>query len=86
MPPGGELPAARRPPEQTGPLGGPAVNAINLDIVKKLFATLVALFLVVSFWSDPSGSAATLGAFLNEVGMFFSTIIDKAVAFVRAVA
>ena len=34
------------------------MNTLNLDIVKKLGVTIVALFLVISFWSDPSGSAA----------------------------
>jgi hypothetical protein len=73
------------PPEQSGPLGGRAVNTLNLDIVKKLGVTVVALFLVISFWSDPSGSAAAFGSFLDQVGRFFSTIIDKTVAFVRGI-
>ncbi len=72
-------------PEQSGPLGGRAVNTLNLDIVKKLGVTIVALFLVISFWSDPSGSAAAFGSFLDQVGHFFSTIIDKTVAFVRGI-
>lgn len=85
MPTGGDLPDVRHPPN-AGPLGGRAVNTINLDIFKKLGVTIVALFLVISFWSDPSGSAAVFGSFLDSVGQFFSTIIDKTVAFVRNVS
>ena len=73
------------PPQQSGPFGGRAMNTLNLDIVKKLGATIVALFLVISFWSDPSGSAAAFGTFLDEVGGFFSTIIDKSIAFIRGI-
>lgn len=59
------------------------MNTLHLDVVKKLFATVVLLFLVISFWSDPSGSAQSFGDFIGSVGSFFSTVIDKTAAFIR---
>jgi hypothetical protein len=56
---------------------------MKLDTVTKLIATLVALFVVVSFWSDPTGSAGIFHGFLGSVGGFFSGVIDKGVAFVH---
>lgn len=60
------------------------MNTVHLDIVKKLTATVVVLFLVISFWSDPSGSAQSFSDFIGDVGGFFSTVIDKSAAFVRS--
>jgi hypothetical protein len=59
------------------------MNTLHLDIIKKLFATIVVMFLMISFWSDPSGSAQSFGDFIGSVGSFFSTVIDKAATFIR---
>ena len=56
---------------------------MKLDTVTKLVVALVALFVVVSFWSDPAGSASLFHGFLGSVGGFFSAVIDKSVAFVK---
>ncbi len=60
------------------------MNTLHLDIVKKLFAIVVVMFLAISFWSDPSGSAQSFGDFVGNVGSFFSTVIDKTAAFIRS--
>ena len=56
---------------------------MKLDTVTKLLATVAGLFLVVSFWSDPTGSARIFHDFLGSVGGFFSAVIDKSVSFVK---
>ena len=55
---------------------------MTLHTVKKLAIGVAALFLLLSFWNDPSGSAATCTNFIGGVGRFFSTVIDKSVQFV----
>jgi hypothetical protein len=56
---------------------------MTFTTVRKLITLVVALFLLVSFWSDPAGSAAAFHGFVGSVGGFFSDVIDKAVTFVR---
>ncbi|MFM2069901.1 MAG: hypothetical protein RLZZ623_164 [Actinomycetota bacterium] len=41
------------------------------------------MFLVISFWSNPSGSATAFADFIGEVGGFFSSVIDKTAAFIH---
>ena len=55
---------------------------MTLQTVKKLGLAVVALFLLLSFWNDPSGSADACSNFIGGVGNFFSSVIDKGVEFV----
>ena len=59
-------------------------RAVTLVTVRKLGVTVFVAFMVLSFWSNPSGSAQTFADFLGDVGSFFSTIIEKIIEFVSA--
>ena len=59
---------------------------MTFDTVKKLLLSLVGLYLVMAFWTDPSGSAAALTGFVHHVGGFFSSVIDKSASFVKGLA
>ena len=59
---------------------------MNLDTVKKILVYLSLAFVIVSVWSDPSGSAEAAGNFLHSVGGFFSAAIDKGSAFLKGLA
>lgn len=59
---------------------------MTFETLKKLGATVLALFLVLSFWSNPSGSASVFSDFLADVGGFSSTVIDKGAEFVKGLA
>lgn len=62
-------------------LGGHAVTV--LETTKKLGATVFVAFVLISFWSNPSGSAQVFTDFIADVGGFFSTVIDKGAEFVQ---
>ena len=64
-------------------IGGHAVTV--LETTKKLGATVFVAFVLISFWSNPSGSAQMFTDFIGDVGGFFSTVIDKSAEFVRGV-
>lgn len=59
---------------------------ITLAHVKKLTVWVLAGFLLLSFWGDPSGSADVFTDFIGSVGRFFSDVIDKLVAFFQRLA
>jgi malonyl CoA-acyl carrier protein transacylase len=45
-----------------------------LETTKKLGATVFVVFVLISFWSNPSGSAQVFTDFIGDVGAFFSTV------------
>ena len=52
-------------------------------------ATKIALYLFVAFvvirlWQDPSGSGHATVDFINSIGSFFSSAVDKLGEFVRS--
>jgi hypothetical protein len=51
-------------------------------ITRVVFYLLVA-FLVIRLWQDPTGSANTTVNFVDSIGSFFSSAIDKLSQFVR---
>jgi len=57
---------------------------VTFPTVKKMLVTVIAMFLVISFWQNPSASAGAFSDFVGDVGGFFSTIIDKTSEFVQA--
>jgi hypothetical protein len=59
---------------------------VTFETVKKLGFTVLVLFLLISFWSNPRGSADTFGDFVGDVGSFFAVVIDKGAEFVRGLA
>lgn len=52
--------------------------------VRKSLTTVFVVFLLISFWQNPSSSASVFSDFLDDVGSFFSSIIDKTAEFVQA--
>lgn len=59
---------------------------MTLETMKKLGVTVLVLFLLISFWSNPGGSANAFNDFVGDVGGFFSTIIDKSAEFVKGLS
>ena len=59
---------------------------MTFETVKKLGVTVLVLFLLISFWSNPAGSADAFGDFVGEVGAFFALVIDKGAEFVQGLA
>jgi len=59
---------------------------VTIDTVKKMVLSIVCLYLVMAFWSDPAGSANAFTGFVGHVGGFFSSVIDKSATFVKGLA
>jgi len=59
---------------------------MNFDTLKKMLVYLAVVFVVVSVWRDPQGSADAAGAFLGSIGGFCSTLIDKGGQFLKGLA
>lgn len=57
-------------------------QTVTYETTKRLGTTVFLVFLAISFWGNPSGSAQVFTDFLGDVGGFFSTIIDKTAEFV----
>lgn len=57
---------------------------MTLVTVRKSLTAVFVMFLVISFWQNPSASADVFHDFVNDVGGFFSAIIDKTAEFLRA--
>ena len=59
---------------------------MTLETVKKMGLAILLMFLLISFWSNPAGSAVAFGDFVADVGGFFSTVISKAAQFVKSLS
>ncbi len=59
---------------------------MKFDTVKKLLIYLSVAFVVVSVWTNPTGSADAAGSFLGSVGDFFSATVDKGSEFLKGLA
>ena len=57
---------------------------MTLVTVRKSLTAVFVMFLVISFWQNPSASANGFSDFVGDVGGFFSSIIDKTAEFLRA--
>lgn len=64
--------------------GQSEVRAMTFITVRKSLTTVFVMFLVLSFWQNPSASADVFRDFVNDVGGFFSAIIDKTAEFIKA--
>jgi hypothetical protein len=67
--------------------GNPQMITSALGQIKALSRIAVYLFvafMVIRLWQDPSGSADSTVAFINSIGSFFSSAIDKLSEFVRS--
>jgi hypothetical protein len=64
------------PPMITSVLG-------QLKAATKIALYLFVAFLVIRLWQDPAGSADATVNFINSIGSFFSSAIDKLSLFVR---
>ena len=56
----------------------------QLKAVTRIFCYLFVAFLVIRLWQDPAGSADATVRFINSIGSFFSSAIDKLTTFVRS--
>ena len=59
---------------------------MTFETVRKLGLAVGLMFLVLSFWNNPSAAAGTFSDFVGDVGGFFSAVIDKCSEFVRSLA
>ena len=64
-------------------IGRPGGRIVSVVTIRKFGSTIVVMFLIISFWSNPSGSAVAFGEFLADVGGFFSTVINKSAEFTQ---
>jgi hypothetical protein len=49
--------------------------------LKKILVWLAVIFVIVSIWGDPSGTAQSVGPFLSDVGHFLTQVFEKIAAF-----
>ncbi len=56
----------------------------QLKAITRVACYLFIAFMVIRLWQDPSGSADATVNFINSVGSFFSSAIDKLSEFVRS--
>jgi cell shape-determining protein MreC len=59
---------------------------VTFENARKLGLFVGMMFLVLSFWNNPSAAAGTFTDFVGDVGGFFSAVIDKCAEFVRGLA
>ncbi len=55
----------------------------QLKAVSKIAFYLVAAFLVIRLWQDPTGAANSVVNFIGSIGSFFASAVDKLSQFVR---
>ena len=55
----------------------------QLKAATKIALYLFVAFLVIRMWQDPTGSGHATVNFVNSIGSFFSSAVDKLSAFVR---
>ena len=51
--------------------------------LKRIFLLTAGLFLLLSIWNNPSGTANSFGDFLGNVGSWVEDAIDKSTEFVQ---
>jgi Ca2+-binding RTX toxin-like protein len=49
----------------------------------KIVLYLLGSFLVIRLWQDPAGSGHSVFTFINSIGSFFSSAVDKLSQFAR---
>jgi hypothetical protein len=50
---------------------------------KRAFLLIAGLFLILSIWNNPNGTAAAFSDFLGSVGGWLEDALDKGTEFVR---
>jgi hypothetical protein len=74
----------RRRPGRPGP---PTVHVSGYwrgqrpEVILQRLVVLVLLFVVVSIWADPEGTARQVGSFLGDAGHFLLQVLDTAAEF-----
>ncbi len=56
----------------------------QVKAITRIFCYLLGAFLVIRLWQDPAGSADATVRFIDSIGSFFSSAIDKLSTFVRS--
>jgi len=56
----------------------------QLKAIMRIALYLFAAFIVIRLWQDPAGSGHATVNFVNSVGSFFASTVDKLSAFVRS--
>ena len=61
---------------------GHTENDVAAEIsLKRILVWLAVIFVIVSIWRDPHGTAQSVGPFLSDVGHFFTQLLNKIAAF-----
>ena len=50
---------------------------------QRAFLLIAALFLILSIWNNPTGTANAFGDFLANVGTWLEDALDKSTEFIR---
>ncbi|HKH25114.1 MAG TPA: hypothetical protein VKA42_06605 [Acidimicrobiales bacterium] len=50
---------------------------------QRAFLLIAALFLILSIWNNPTGTANAFGDFLGNVGSWLEDALDKSTEFIR---
>jgi hypothetical protein len=50
---------------------------------QRAFLLIAGLFLILSIWNNPSGTAIAFGNFLGDVGSWLEDALDKGTEFVQ---
>ena len=56
----------------------------QVKAITRIFCYLFVAFLVIRLWQDHAGSADATVRFIDSIGSFFSSAIDKMSTFVRS--
>lgn len=56
----------------------------QLKAASKIVFYLFVAYLVIRFWQDPSGAADATVNFINSIGSFFASAVDKISEFARS--
>jgi hypothetical protein len=61
---------------------GTTENDVATEIsLKRILVWLAVIFVIVSIWADPRGTAQSVGPFLSDVGHFLQQVFAKVAAF-----
>jgi hypothetical protein len=65
-----------------GGVGAPSGGLVKMSW-QRAFLLIAALFLILSIWNNPTGTANAFGDFLGNVGTWLEDALDKSTEFIR---
>ncbi|HKX71503.1 MAG TPA: hypothetical protein VJM75_09760 [Acidimicrobiales bacterium] len=65
-----------------GGVGEPSGGLVKMSW-QRAFLLIAALFLILSIWNNPTGTANAFGDFLGNVGSWLEDALDRSTEFIR---